>query len=151
LKPIEIEPGGEMEIKLWEMQQQQQLDKQKLTSIKKIPLLNYVRISRHVNSLFNKNFDQNWTEEVFRVIGIDDKSSPLMYVIEDMNHEVITNKFYKEELQDIGTNPPTEYRIEKILRTKGQGKHKQYLVKWHGYKSSSWIPATNIIKPSKNE
>jgi len=150
MRPIDITSGSEAEMKLWEMQQSQQ---PKSLSKPTISLLNYVRISRIANSPFNKNFDQNWSEEVFRIIGVDEKSSPIMYIIEDLEHNVITGKFYKQELQDIGNEPPTSFRIESILRTKGKGKHKQHLVKWHGYNQSfnSWVPASNIIKPNKTK
>ena len=68
-----------------------------------------------------------------------------MYIIQDMRGEDIEGKFYKQELQKID-KPPVEYRIERIIRSKGFGKHKQYLVKWYGFKKHSWIPASNIDK-----
>ena len=109
----------------------------------------YCRISRDSGGPFtNKNFDQNWSEEVFRVVGIDKRDVPIMYMLQDTNGEDIVGKFYKQEIQVIGTAPPKNYRIEKIIRSKGSGKHKQYLVKWYGYRNEppSWIPASNIIK-----
>jgi len=72
-----------------------------------------------------------------------------MYMLQDTNGEDIVGKFYKQEIQVIaGTAPPKNYRIKKIIRSKGSGKHKQYLVKWYGYRNEppSWIPASNIIK-----
>ncbi len=101
--------------------------------------MDYVRISRIANGPFIKNFDQNWTEEVFRIIGIDETSKPSMYIIEDHANNVIVGKFYHEELQVV--TKPDVYRIEKVITTRGVGKHKQYLVKWYGYGSehNSWI------------
>ena len=61
--------------------------------------------------------------------NVDKRTNPIMYVIQDGDNNVIEGKFYREELQDIGENPPSIYRIEKIIRSKGKGKHKQYLVK----------------------
>ena len=110
-------------------------------------LLDYVRISQiSVEHHFNKNFDQNWSDEVFRIVGIDTKEKPTMYVIEDLEHNVIEGKFYKAELQSIGKEKPEIYRIEKIVRTRGTGANKQYLVKWHGYSSehNSWVHASSI-------
>jgi hypothetical protein len=71
-----------------------------------------------------------------------------MYVIEDMDKQIIVGKFYKEELQDIGKTPPEVFRIEKIIKTRGIGKHKQHWVKWVGYNNShnSWVSAFNLIK-----
>ena len=107
----------------------------------------YVRISRINNSPFIKNFDQNWSEEVFRIIEVDKKSYPTMYVIEDLNRNVIGGKFYKEELQVIPKLPEI-FRVEKILRTKGRGVHKQHFVKWVGYPKeyNSWILQSQLVK-----
>ena len=116
---------------------------------KALKLLDYVRISliSMARLQFNRNFDQNWSDEVFRIVGIDTKASPTMYIIEDENGTVVDGKFYKAELQ--GTcDKPEVYRIEKIIRTKGKGVYKQYLVKWHGYSNeyNSWIRANQLDK-----
>ena len=134
-RPIDVNEGNMME--LWQEQQTKVLKKPGSL----IPLLSYVRISRIAKGPFNKNFDQNWSEEVFRVIAHDQKTWPPMYIIEDLKHNVIQGKFYHQELQDIEPKLPTMYRIEKVLRTKGTGKNKKYFVKWHGYDSSynSWV------------
>jgi len=140
--PIDVTDENAFE--LWQ-EQEQQLQRGSMDG-RPIPLLTYVRISRIAKGPFNKNFDQNWSEEVFRVIAHDQKTKPNMYVIEDLNHNVIQGKFYREELQDIGPVLPTVFRIEKILQTKGKGKDKRYFVKWHGYDSShnSWVSAASM-------
>ena len=145
MRSIDITPSTEMD--LWHMQEEEDTGySRKKTS--DIPLLNYVRISKIVNSPFKKNFDQNWSDEVFRVIKIDTSTSPTMYVLEDLNKEVIVGKFYKQELQDIGKTPPEVFRIEKVLKTKGIGNYKQHLVKWVGYDNShyTWVPASSLVK-----
>ena len=111
------------------------------------PVGTLVRISRISNSPFRKNFDQNWSEEIFRITAVDSKESPVMYVLKDMKDEIIQGKFYHEELQDVGDTLPEIYRIEKIIRTKGKGKYKQYLVKWYGYNDSfnKWITADKFV------
>ena len=147
LRPIEV--NAENEHQLWE--QMQSLTNSQKSESKELPLLNYVRISQiSTNMPFKRNFKQNWSEEVFQIIAIDKHDKPTMYTIQDLNNEVIEGKFYREELQDIGPLPPTEFRIEKIIRSKGKGKHKQYLVKWHGYVTPTWISAQNIVKPKHN-
>ena len=113
---------------------------------KPFPVNSYVRISRLSASPFRKNFDQNWSEEVFQIVAIDTRDHPTMYVIKDLNGQVLQGKFYRQELQVID-KPPDVYRIEKVIRTRGSGKHKQYLVKWHGYDNShnSWISADKFV------
>jgi predicted secreted protein len=107
----------------------------------------YVRVS-HVKGPFLKNFDENWSEEVFRIVGIDTRQIPTMYIIEDLNGDVIKGKFYHKELQKV--ERPDIFRIENIIQTKGQGKYKQYYVKWVGYPKqyNSWIRASDIVKPT---
>ena len=41
--------------------------------------------------------------------------------------------------------PPTVFRIEKIIRSKGVGKYKQLYVKWVGYEKPTWIPASDLV------
>ena len=107
-------------------------------------LLDHVRISRIAGSPFIKNFDQNWSEEVFQIVGMDNKTTPVMYIIQDLDGNVIQGKFYKEELQVVAK--PEIFRIEKIIRSWGKGVDKQYLVKWYGYSDihNSWIKASAI-------
>ena len=127
-------------MELWEKQQQTY---KPLTS-NKYALLDYVRISRITNSPFVKNFNQNWSEEVFRIVGINSSVTPIMYIIEDLKNNVISGKFYREELQVV--SKPNVFRIEKIISSKGKGVYKHYLVKWHGYTKeyNSWIKANQL-------
>jgi len=139
MRPVDVNVKNEAE--LWSKQEQQQQP----TVGKTIQLLDYVRVSRNKGP-FLKNFDQNWSDEVFRVIAIDTKQTPVMYTLQDLQGSVIQGKFYMQELQSIGSEPPQLYRIQKILRTYGKGKYKQYYVKWVDYDSShnSWIKANQI-------
>ena len=36
------------------------------------------------------------------------------------------------------------YLVEEILKEKGKGRRKQYLVKWEGYSDPTWEPALNL-------
>ena len=103
----------------------------------------FVRISRISASPFVKNFDQNWSDEVYQISKINRKQIPVMYVITDENKNEIQGKFYEEELQVLPEKPDI-YRIQSILKTKGKGKYKQYLVKWHGYTEPTWIYASQL-------
>ena len=134
MKPIDVTRKNEMEI--W-------LKENNMTRSKAKYVVNdYVRISR-AKGTFIKNFDQNWSEEVFQIASIDDSDVPVMYAIKDLDGEPIKGKFYELELQVI--EKPEIWRIEKIIKTKGQGEHKQYLVKWHGYTEPSWINSSDIV------
>ena len=149
MRPVDVTP--ETESYLWSLKNVKS-SITTTTNEKPLKLLDYVRISliSMTRLQFNRNFDQNWSDEVFRVVAIDTKTAPTMYIIEDESGNVVDGKFYKAELQHIGDKPDV-YRIEKIIRTKGKGAYKQYFVKWHGYSNeyNSWIKTSQIDK--KNE
>ena len=141
--PESITP--ETEFKLWELQENETSRGRR--NEKPLEVLSYVRISKiSTSNPFNKNFDQNWSDEVFRIVGIDNRTKPDMYIIEDDSGNVIDGKFYKAELQVLPEKPKT-YRIEKVLKSRGKGEHKQYFVKWHGYTNdhNSWIDASQLV------
>ena len=111
---------------------------------KTIKLGNYCRVS--VAKVMKKNFSQNWSEEIFQIVGRDTKQFPVMYYLQDLNGKHIKGRFYKEEIQDIGSVLPNIHRIAKILKTVGSGKHKRHLVKWtdNSFKDS-WIKASEHV------
>ena len=68
-----------------------------------------------------------------------------MYYLQDLNGEQIKGKFYKEEILDIGPEKPSVYRIERILKTEGTGKHKRHYVKWMDkLHKPSWVNASDL-------
>ena len=62
-------------------------------------------------------------------------------VVNDLNGEEITGSFYEKELQK---NNRKEFRIEKVLKRKGDKLH----LKWKGYDNSfnSWINKNDLIE-----
>ena len=89
-------------------------------------------MSKYKN-IFAKGYTPNWSEEV--VVSNKIKNTvPWTYVINYLNGEEITGRFYEKELQN--TNQK-EFRIEKVFKRKG---NKLY-VKWKGYENrfNSWI------------
>lgn len=106
----------------------------------KFPIGTYVRISKHKN-LFEKGFTANFSNEVFRVIGVN-RIVPVTYFLEDFFSEPILGSFYTEELTKVGANPKS-YLVEKILRRKGN----KVLVKYLGMDKShnSWIDKKSVL------
>jgi len=140
-KPKDIDGN----IAFWE-KQEAKLPRKLPKSKKKLRIGSCVRLSRIGANPFRKNFDQNWSEEVFRIHSIDTRDRPTMYTIKDNNGEIVEGKCYAEELQVVAK--PKTYRIEKVIRTRGRGKYKQYLVKWYGYDNThnSWISHQQFSK-----
>ena len=108
----------------------------------------YVRISRSKRT-FEKGFEKNCSEEIFKVCCVSQRQYIYLYEIQDLNDENIDGFFYTEELTGLVSRrliAEQEFKVERIIQSKGQGKKKQLLVKWVGYpeKFSSWIKATDL-------
>ena len=110
----------------------------------------YLKIGQHVRisierTLFQKRYEQSWTEEVFIITHII-RGNPTVYKLKDQSEEPLKGVFYREELQMI--NEPRAYRIEKILRRKKNPRDGtiSYLVKWKGYPSkfNSYVTREDI-------
>ena len=70
----------------------------------------------------------------------------LIYRLKDFHDEEINGTFYQSELQNVDVRDDDIWKIEKILKTKGQGNNKQYFIKWLHWpkKFNSWISARNV-------
>ena len=65
----------------------------------KLKVGDHVRITKYRN-IFANGYFQNWSEQVFVVSKIKSKV-PWNYVINDLNGEPLTGRFYEKELQNI--------------------------------------------------
>ena len=95
-------------------------------------------------NIFEKSYETNWTEEIFKIYDIKYSNVPYYY-LKDLNGEKIEGSFYEQELQKTNFKKDDEYIIEKILKTKGN----QIYVKWRGYNSNnfnSWIDKNAVTK-----
>ena len=81
----------------------------------------HARIFKYKN-IFSKGYTSNWCEEVF-VIKEVKKTVLQTHVISDLNDEDIVGTFYEKKFQK--TNQ-TEFRIEKVIKRKGDKLH----IKW---------------------
>lgn len=142
--PAEVTKANESTIWLQQYGKLQKATKKK----PKFAIGDRVRISK-AKSIFDKGYLPNWTEEEFFVNAINTKYSPVMYELRDHNNEVIRGKFYSAELQHV-INKNNSFRIDRIVRTRGQGSEKEALVKWKGYKDPEWIPHKNITHVSSS-
>ena len=103
-----------------------------------------VRITK-AKGTFQKGYEQNWTEEVFKVARVNTVLSPSMYSLVEEDGTPIKGTFYAQELQKVEVRERDVYRIE-VIRTRGRGHNKEFLVKWAGWpdKYNSWIRASTI-------
>lgn len=93
---------------------------------------------------FRKGYLPKWTEEIFRIIGVIDRSPPV-YRLEDYEKEPIDGTFYSEELQKV--IPPSDdvYKVERIISTRKRRGVTEYLVKWQGYPDKFNSYVTEIL------
>lgn len=104
----------------------------------------FVRIARE-KSRFEKGYVNNWSQEIFEITSIKGRARP-MFEISDLATEKVVGLFYAEELQKVKIDKNTQFKIEKIIETKGRGKNKKYLIKWLHYsdKFNSWVSAKDL-------
>ena len=102
-----------------------------------------MRISR-IKGIFEHGFLPNWSEQIYKIHKINN-STPITYLLEDLQGEIIIGSFYNEELQKTSQEV---YRIEKVLRKKKINGIEHGLVKWIGYsdKFNEWLPVSKLQK-----
>ena len=102
-----------------------------------------VRIS-HLKSKFDREYQQKFTGEIFRIRGRKRRENIPVYSLEDWDKDPIGGWFYSAELQAVDVDPSAPFKIEKILkRRKGQ-----VYVRWLHYpkKFDSWLKASSVKK-----
>ena len=105
----------------------------------------YVRIS-HLTSKFTREYDQKYSGEVFKVYKRYHRGPLPICRLRDLQDENIEGTFYEAELQRIDLDPDKTWKVEKVLKSRGKGRNKQYFVKRQYYpkKFNSWISANDI-------
>ena len=100
-----------------------------------------VRLS-HVRSLFDREYSQKWTGEIFKIHTRFRREGVPVYTILDWDGDRVEGIFYEPELQDVNVDHSTEYHIEKLLKRRLRNKQKEVLVCWLHWpkKYNSWIP-----------
>ena len=85
---------------------------------------------------FKKGYLPGWTEEVFVVRSVRKGIVP-MYKVEEWDGTPIQGTFYEQDLQKVGYKDDGVFRIEKIVKRKGD----KVLVKWKGWPDeyNSWL------------
>lgn len=107
-----------------------------------------VRIS-HLAKVFQREYNQRWTSEVFRIASKKKRGGLNIYTLEDLKSDPIQGTFYEKELQSVTIDETGAFNIEKILKTRRRKGGKEYLVRWESYPPSmdSWIRAGDFTTP----
>ena len=99
-----------------------------------------VRLSKLPGSL-DKETDQKWTDELFRVTTRSLNQGIPKYEVKDFANDSIIDKFLNDELQKVWVDEGTHYDVEEVLRKRRRKGKTQVLVHWLGWPSKfdSWI------------
>ena len=73
-----------------------------------------VRIS-HLTSLFQREYDQKWTGEVFTVTKSWSREGVYVYELKDYAGDPVSGTFYEPELQAVKFDAEQPFKIEKVM------------------------------------
>ena len=104
-----------------------------------------VRIS-YLKNTFSREYDHKWSGEVFKVTRRFRRSGIPVYKLSDYNNEAISGTFYQNELALADLDDDQMFKIEKVIKERGQGKNKELFVKWLYWPSkfNEWIKASDV-------
>lgn len=104
----------------------------------------HVRIKTNYGNVFARGFEEQFSQEIFKVKLINTRMAIPMYHLESTDSgEAVEGGFYPNELSLTKSNT---YRVLKILRRRVRDGQREIYVKWKGFSDlhNSWIPETNI-------
>ena len=70
-----------------------------------------------------------------------------MYKLKDLQGDDVKGYWYNSELLPLDIDPDKiSYKIERVLKTRGKQRNKEFFVKWKYYPSkfNSWVKASDI-------
>lgn len=84
----------------------------------------HVRIS-HLRNTFSREYDEKWSGEIFIVSERQLRGGLPIYRLKDYLNEEIKGTFYQAELQKVDVRKDDEFKVEKILQSRGRRQNKQ--------------------------
>ena len=104
-----------------------------------------VRVS-YLTTKFSREYDERFSQELFRVRRAFLRERLPVYQLEDWAGEVISGTFYQQEIARVFPPGDDVYRVEKVLRRRGRGANAQAFVKFYGWpkKFNAWVAAESV-------
>ena len=95
---------------------------------------------------FAKGAEQNFSQEIFRINKVNNRTPRPVYELEDLNITFIEGQFNQEELTPVQITEETTYEINKILDKRVRSGIQDYRVRWQEYKKhfDSWVTASSV-------
>ena len=150
--PASIDANNEQESRYEQYVLRQKRVSRRHKSIKSLKPRRYVfklgqvvRVS-HIRNVFDREYSQKWTGELFKVKGRFRREELPVYQIEDWSGDDVEGTFYEPELQAVNVDDNKEYYVEKILKKRTRYKRREVLVRWQYWpkKYDSWIPEVDL-------
>ena len=113
-----------------------------------LKVVDWVRLSK-ARRTFKKGYLPGWTEEVFRIRSRRlDRIQVPVYKLKEYDDTWVQGTFYEPELQKVRVSLDDFFRVEKILKRRGQ----QVYVQWKGWptKYNSWIAKSALVPIGPN-
>ena len=149
MKPARVNEKNEFT--LWEQQYVEpflkEKTKKKTKEMYRFKVGDQVRIS-YLRRLFDREYDQTWTGEVFTVRKRWWRDGLPVYELDDYSKDPLKGTFYQPELQAVTMDPDDTFKIDQVIKTRGRGARKEHFVSWLNWpkKYNSWIPDTQLQK-----
>ena len=92
--------------------------------------------------MFKKGYLQGWTEEVFVVRRVHKGKVPT-YKVNEWDGTQVKGTFYEQDLQKVTVEDDDLFRIEKVVKRKGD----KVLVRWKGWpdKYDTWLNKKDLL------
>lgn len=100
----------------------------------------------YIKQKFDREYDQRWTGELFRVKKINWMNRIPVYSVKDFHNSDILGNLYENELQKVHVDEDHPYKIDRILKTRKRKGIKQYHVSFQFWPPSfnAWINASDM-------
>ena len=105
----------------------------------------FVRVSYNRRA-FERSFNQRFSEEVFRVRQRILRDNIPVYLLADLQGQIIRGYFYGPEIQRVSYSADKLFKVEKVLKRRGKGRNREVLVRFLGYppKFDQWLPHSSV-------
>ena len=96
-------------------------------------------------AILDKESDRQYTYQEYTIIRIMTERQPYLYQLKDALGQTVKRLYYGKELRH-ASKLPDFFPISTIVKTRGQGKNKQFLVRWmdHDKRFDEWVSQSNI-------